>query len=140
MQSIPVTTTKDSRTLSVLAAGGIPALCDVCPLLVLWSHSSPGMVSSSAVPQQVKICNFPLLQLIKCQHFDNLQESLLPLAPLAPKKSLPFNPCLGFTGGHQTLRELWQKGNCQTSCLCHPLFSIQSGIFFHSSPRTSYCF
>lgn len=36
VQSIPVTPAKDQRALSVLAAPGIPALCDVCPLAALW--------------------------------------------------------------------------------------------------------
>lgn len=58
-----------------------------------WLHAG----TSSAVPEEVKICNFPLLLLIKCQHSGNLQELLFPLSPLGPRKALLFFPCSQFT-------------------------------------------
>jgi len=96
---------KDNGTLFGLAASEIqPSMIFVLflPFGGRCSHSSSPLGwlcagTSSAVPEEVQICNFPLLLLIKCQHSGDLQGCLFPLSPLGPKKTLFFIPCSEFT-------------------------------------------
>ena len=79
-----------------------------------WLHV--GM--SSAVPEEVRICNFPLLLLIKYQHSGDLQECLFPLLPLGPKKALFLISLLGIYTRESNLGKIVSKKGSTKSRIC----------------------
>ena len=91
-----------------------------------WLHV--GM--SSAVPEEVRICNFPLLLLIKCQHSGDLQECLFPLLPLGPKKALFLISLLGIYTRESNLGKIVSKKGRPNLLSVSPLGFHSDWYFF----------